>query len=106
VADPAGGPCRFDDSGRLVVTVRNQGRAPAGASVADVRLERRGRSAQQSGPVNLRTSALPAGGATELAVDPGDYQVLAYSVRVDREGRVKESNEANNTASVRCPVVD
>jgi hypothetical protein len=109
VADPAGGPCRFDNRGNLVVPVRNLGRGSTAASIAEVRLRPAGRTRTVDGPgaspQRLRTSELPPGGTTELLVPTGDFQVGGYSVTVDRDGRVRESNEANNTATVTCPAI-
>ena len=108
VADPAGGLCRFDRHGNLVVTVRNQGRAPAGASIAYVLLKAARRVGTADGPSRPRekrvsTAALPVGGTTDLLVPTDNTPIGAYTVTVNRDGRVRESNEANNTASVTCP---
>ncbi len=49
--------------------------------------------------VELRTSALAAGAAIDLHVPTGRAQISGYSMTVDRDGRVRESNEGNNTAA-------
>lgn len=104
VAGPAQRPCRFDGHGNLVIGVRNQGRAPAGASTAEVRLLPAGTADGPSSPMALSTSALPAGATADLVVPTNDTRVGSYTVTVNRDRRVREANEGNNTAKVTCPV--
>ncbi|HSD28741.1 MAG TPA: CARDB domain-containing protein [Vicinamibacteria bacterium] len=47
--------------------------------------------------------ALAPGATADVPVSTGGADVAAFRVTVDRDGRVRESNEANNTAAVRCP---
>jgi hypothetical protein len=51
----------------------------------------------------LRIGKLDPGEKADLTVDTGGAWISAYRLTVDREGRVTESNERNNTATVRCP---
>lgn len=50
-----------------------------------------------------RVRALAPGATADVPVSTGGADVAAFRVTVDRDGRVRESNEANNTAAVRCP---
>ena len=110
----AGKTCRFDD-GRLVVSVGNRGQGRAAESTAEVELKfaqttsaRAGRTGTMDGPAvpqrqQLRIGKLDPGEKADLTVDTGGAWISAYRLTVDREGRVTESNERNNTATVRCP---
>jgi hypothetical protein len=111
--------CRFDDQGRLLVHVHNQGGASAGASEALLEFRTSGGGAALFVP----TPALPGFTGTDLVVDipegcfgnfisQDDNNVCKFQILVDvfiesgsvvsPVGRVLESNEANNTAVVAC----
>ena len=118
VADPGGGPCRFDARGNLLVAVRNLGRAPAAESVAEVEIQpaqatsaaaKRARKADraavpQTRQLRARVGRLAAGATADIPVETGGIAIGSYRLTVDSDSRVKESNEANNTVSVTCPV--
>lgn len=97
----AGGP-RADT---LHIIVRNQGDAPAGASTTVVQFG-------NNPPINLPTAALAQAG------QPGSEQLLVtriprgcflgefaceFTITVDADNVIAESNEANNVASSFCP---
>jgi len=117
VADPAA-PCRFDNRGNLLVTVRNLGRAPAGESTAEIDLQpaqatnaaaKRARKmdravAPQARQLRLRVGSLAAGATAEVPVSTGGAAIGSYRLTVNSDGRARESNHANNTVSVACPV--
>jgi hypothetical protein len=98
LADPKTGFCKRDDHGNLVVTVKNQGSADAGASSTTVVFGRGGTFSQPTPPI-------PAGGSVKLlfpipaaCFDPD----CAFRIIVDSSDQVTESNEGNNTASGTC----
>ena len=99
VPDAAGSFCKRDPAGRLVVTVRNQGTAAAGASTTRVEFA-------PGGPVDIPTPPIAAGASVDL---PG-IQIPGvcfnpdcnFRIIVDVNGVVAESNEMNNIASGLC----
>src|SRR5262245_61563320 len=95
---PTGGFCNATPSG-LVVTVRNQGTGPAGASVTRVTF---GTGAS----VDIPTPPLGPGAQVALPpvpFPPGCFQPdCAFRITVDATGVVAESNELNNTVSGLC----
>jgi hypothetical protein len=97
--DPKTGFCRRDDKGNLIVTVKNQGSADAGASTTTVVFAPGGTFSQPTPPI-------PAGGLVNLffpipgaCYDPD----CSFRIVVDSGNQVVESNEGNNTASGTCP---
>ena len=95
--DPQLGFCRRRD-GKLIVTVKNQGTANAGASTTRVDFAS-GSSATQPTP------PIPAGGSVDLLFDipPNCFQPdCSFRITVDSGSVVDESNEGNNTASGTC----
>jgi photosystem II stability/assembly factor-like uncharacterized protein len=94
----ASGFCRLV-GGRLVVTVRNQGVAPAGASQTTVNFA-------GVGPVSVNTPPIPAGGSADVVVSiPSTCFVgteCRFHIVVDSALQVEESNEDNNTADGLC----
>jgi len=98
VPDPRTGSfCRAKDS-KLTVTVRNQGNAPAGPSVAKVDFG-------SAGLVTQPTPALNAGASVDLLFDipPGCFRPdCHFKITVDSNKQVDESNEANNSADGVC----
>ena len=98
LADPKTGFCKRDDQGNLIVTVKNQGSADAGASTTTVVFAPGGTFSQPTPPI-------PAGGSFNLlfpipgaCFDPD----CSFRIIVDSGNQVTESNEGNNTASGTC----
>jgi hypothetical protein len=98
LADAKTGFCKGDDQGNLIVTVKNQGSADAGASTTTVVFARGGTFSQPTPPI-------PAGGTVNLffpipaaCFDPD----CSFRIIVDSGNQVTESNEGNNTASGTC----
>jgi hypothetical protein len=96
--DPSGF-CRLDGHGRLIVTVRNQGTADAGASLTTVNFA-------GVGPVSVNTPPIPAGASVDVFVSiPSACYVgtqCRFQIVVDSALQVEESNEDNNTAAGLC----
>ena len=99
VPDPATGNfCRRKEL-KLIVTVKNQGNAPAGPSVTQVDFGAAGSSTQPTPPLN-------PGGSVDLLFDipPGCFRPdCHFKITVDSNSQVDESNEVNNTAVGVCP---
>ena len=95
---PGGGFCNATAQG-LVVTVKNQGIGPAGASVTRVTF---GTGAS----VDIPTP--PLGPGAQVALPPVPFPPscfqpdCSFRITVDATGLVAESNEANNTVSGQC----
>ncbi len=95
---PGGGFCNATAQG-LVVTVKNQGTGPAGASVTRVTF---GTGAS----VDIPTP--PLGPGAQVALPPVPFPAscfqpdCSFRITVDATGLVAESNEANNTVSGQC----
>jgi hypothetical protein len=96
--DPGKGFCNRDEQGNLIVTVKNQGSADAGASTTTVHFA-------PGGPLAQPTPPIPAGGTVNLTFpipqacfDP-DCQ---FRIIVDSASQVAESDETNNIASGTC----
>jgi hypothetical protein len=93
------GFCRRDDQGRLVITVKNQGTADAPASTTMVVFS-------PGGSFPLPTPPISAGGSVDLpplsipgaCFDPD----CDFTIIVDSNNQVTESDKVNNTASGRC----
>ena len=96
------GFCRRDpSSGRLVVTVRNQGVGPAGPSHTTVNFTT-GRTVT---PVTVNTPMIPAGTTVDVmaAIPSGCFTPdCAFQIVVDSASEVAESNETNNVADGLC----
>jgi hypothetical protein len=97
--------CQFDDSGNLVIRIRNKGRGDAPSSTHEVVLRpvvlsRASRLPAQKHEV--RTPALKPGAVAEVRVKADPAQLGGYTIRLDSFGRVTESDKANNTAEVSC----
>ena len=96
--DPETGFCKRDDQGNLIVTVKNQGSAAAGASTTTVHFV-------PGGVLSQPTPPIAAGGSVDLlfpipsrCFDPDcDFRII-----VDSAHEVTESDETNNTASGTC----
>jgi hypothetical protein len=99
--DPAGGFCKRDPQGRLIVTVKNQGNADAGASTTEINFV-------PGGAVSVPTPPIPAGQSVDLPpvdIPPECFRPghCTFRITVDATNVVDESNEGNNTASGTCP---
>jgi hypothetical protein len=98
VPDASGQFCNISAQG-LVVTVRNQGAGPAGASTTRVDFS-------NGTTVNVPTPPLGPGAQVALPAipfPPGCFQPdCSFRITVDATGVVAESNEVNNTASGTC----
>lgn len=82
----------------LIVTVCNQGDAPAGPSTTTVDFP-------GHGSVDVATPAIPSGGCVDVRAeiplgcfDPD----CEFRITVDSAGVVAESDETNNTGTGRC----
>jgi hypothetical protein len=97
VPDESGSFCRRRD-GQLVVTVRNQGAGPAGASTTTVDFGAHGTVSQPTPP-------LAAGAPIDLLfpIPVGCFDPdCDFRITVDATSVVAETNEGNNTASGTC----
>lgn len=100
--------CRGDEQGNLVVRVKNQGSTEAPASTLRVTFS------TPSGPVSadVPTPALAgAGGLVDLATPlPADClpraSACSFQIAVDVEDVVVETDEANNSASGACGLLE
>jgi hypothetical protein len=96
------GFCRRDLSGsKLVVTVKNQGVAPAAASHATVNFATGGTVS----PVSLNTPMILAGDSVDvvMAIPSGCFTPdCSFQIVVDAAQEVQESNEGNNFADGLC----
>jgi uncharacterized membrane protein YgcG len=107
VPDSGSAACRFDDRGNVLLTVRNQGQGDAPDSVTRVDFE------GGDSPLSRRSAAPTAQELATPGIRPGAASVLTLSSRLlrslrlrvtaDASGRVRESNEGNNTAVISCP---
>jgi len=91
--------CTIDDSGKLMVTVRNQGGDAAAASTTTVQFS-------PGGPVSEPTDALSgSGGVDNLTFDiPAECfnSDCGFTITVDSGNVVSESSETNNSAKGTC----
>ena len=93
------GFCRLDGNGKLVIRVRNQGAVEAPASITKIEFS-------PGGVFLLETPAIPASGSVDL----GPFNFPAgcsdpdcdFTITVDFNNQVNESNEGNNIAPGRC----
>ena len=83
----------------VVVSVRNQGNAEAPASTTTITFS-------PGGPVSVQTPAIPAGDSVDLSpvdIPAGCFDPdCDFTITVDSNNQVSESNEDNNTAEGRC----
>lgn len=89
--------CRIEGGGKLLrVTVKNQGDADAGPSKTTVTFGNR--------PFTLNTPAIPAGGSVDLLFDlaVSCSPNCSFTINVDSNNQVNESNEGNNTVNGGC----
>ena len=89
--------CRREQ-GNLIVTVCNQGAAPAGPSVTEVDFG-------SYGTVSMPTPPLAAGACVDLKfpIPPGcNDPDCEFQIRVDANNDVEEEDETNNLASDTC----
>ncbi|MEJ2303804.1 MAG: CARDB domain-containing protein [Anaerolineales bacterium] len=97
--EPGVGFCRLDEEGNLVVHVKNQGSAAAGASTTRVEFS-------PGGVFDLYTAPIPPGVTIKLPAIPIPGECYNpdcdFRITVDVKGELVESNEANNTGSGRC----
>jgi hypothetical protein len=96
--DPQTAFCKRDDQGNLIVTVKNQGSADAGASTTTVHFAPGGTFSQPTPPI-------PAGGSVDLLfpIPPACFDPdCSFRIIVDSASQVIESDEANNIASGTC----
>jgi hypothetical protein len=96
--DPKTGFCKRDAQGNLIVTVKNQGSADAGASTTTVVFA-------PGGTFSRPTPPIPAGGSVNVSFPiPGQCfdPDCSFRIIVDSSNQVTESNETNNTASGTC----
>lgn len=97
--EPGIGFCKLNDQNRLVVTVKNQGDADAGASTTMVEFF-------PGGSFALPTPPIPAGGSINLP--PLDIPGACYNpncnfrITVDANNEINEANKSNNSASGSC----
>ena len=83
------------DGGIARVRVKNQGNAPAAASLLSVQL-----SGLQTGTTTVQVPAVAPGATIAVNVQTGKLlSAVNYMVRADRSNTVAESNEQNNTLS-------
>jgi subtilase family serine protease len=97
VPDPKFGFCNRDGL-KLIVTIKNQGTANAGASSTRVDFSN---GVSQTQP----TPAIPAGGTVNVLFDipPGCFSPdCFFRITADSGSVVTESDETNNTASGGC----
>src|SRR5207253_7910903 len=84
------------DRGKLIVTVKNQGRANAPASKTTVEFT-------PGGGIKIPTPAIPAGSSVALppvAIPAAAWQPDAhFKIRVNSDAKVDESNNNNNTGT-------
>lgn len=106
VPDSGNGACRFDDNGNVLVSVRNQGRADAPASITLIAFEAqeytRAAGLPGRGP-ELTTPAVRARAGSVVTFSSRFLQSRTLRVTVDSSGLVREANEENNTALISCP---
>jgi hypothetical protein len=91
--------CRTDANGKLVIRVKNGGPVDAPASTTRVEFS-------PGGVVLLMTPPIPAGGTVDIG--PIGFPAVCFdpdcefTITVDVNNNVNESNEVNNTAAGRC----
>jgi CARDB len=86
-------------SGKLVVTVRNNGSVNAPASTTTVEFS-------PGGVVTIPTPPIPANSPVDLpgvVIPPGCFNAdCSFTIHVNADGAVDESNTTNNTGSGTC----
>ena len=105
VPDTSEGACQYDGRGNVLITVRNQGRADAPASITRVEFQNPvyTRARARSNAMELQTPAMRAGASYAIAFSARLLQSRTLRVTVDWLGRVQESNKDNNVAVITCP---
>jgi subtilase family serine protease len=98
LADPKTGFCRRDNKGNLIVTVKNQGSADAGASTTTVVFGPGGTFSQPTPPIAAGASVDLTFPIPAVCFNPE----CSFRIIVDSGNQVTESNEGNNTASGTC----
>jgi hypothetical protein len=99
VVDPVPGFCRRDASGRLIIRIKNQGAEDAPPSTTKVEFF-------PGGVFFFATPSVPAGGTVDLP--PIDFPAgcfnsdCNFTITVDSNGDVIESDEGNNIAVGTC----
>jgi hypothetical protein len=96
--DPETEFCKRDARGNLIVTVKNQGSADAGASITTVDFV-------PGGPIAQPTPPIAAGGSVDLffSIPPACFDPdCDFRIVVDSASQVPESDETNNFASGTC----
>jgi hypothetical protein len=98
--DARGTFCRRDETGRLIVTIKNEGTADAGGSITRIEFA--------NGEHQLVTTpAIPAGGSVDVFVTfpPSCFNPsCTFRIAADSTGIVSETNEGNNAAGGTCGV--
>lgn len=96
--DAKGSFCRRDETGRLIVTIKNQGAADADASITRIDFA--------TGEHQLLTTpAIPAGGSVDVfaTFPPSCFRPnCTFRIAADSTGLVSEFNEGNNAAGGTC----
>jgi hypothetical protein len=91
------GFCRIEQ-GKLVVTIKNQGKRDAPSTTTRVSFSSGQSSAQKTPPI-------PAGGSVDVrfSIPSGCFSPdCGFTIEADSKKQVKESDEANNTAFGSC----
>ena len=98
VPDAKGNFCSRDEVGKLIITVKNQGTADAGASITRIEFA--------TGEHQLITTpAIPAGGSVDVLATfpPLCFRPdCTFRIAVDSTGVVSEFNELNNQTGGAC----
>ncbi len=99
VRDSVLGFCKRDSIGRLLVTVRNQGVAPAPASITTIAFTSGGTVSVPTPPIGVGISVpLPPIAIPGACFSPD----CSFRITVDATAVVAESNEGNNSAVGTC----
>jgi CARDB/BNR/Asp-box repeat len=98
LADPKTGFCKRDNKGNLIVTVKNQGSADAGASTTTVVFGPGGTFSKPTPPIAAGASVNLTFPIPAACFNPE----CSFRIIVDSGNQVTESNEGNNTASGTC----
>lgn len=94
--------CRLDAEGRLIVTIRNQGKKTSKATTTQIEFG-------DLPPVRLPTRPVPPGGAESVSyrVPEECYRPdCRFRVSVDALDEVAETDETNNDAQGFCPAAE
>jgi subtilase family serine protease len=110
VPGPLGSFCRFDTNGNLIVTIRNQGTAPAGPSITSIKIAGQFSSTLGSGAFGGTytgmTPAIPASQSTDVSINVlvtgGTIVSATLTITADSTQQVTESQKNNNTVMAMC----